>query len=66
MAGRKHRTRGDAMYRMEAWIQGDGAMWALGSNGGPEVRTVEGAGEEEAQGEPFDFEESDLELVASY
>lgn len=54
------------MYRMEAWIQGDGAMWALGSNGGPEVRTVEGAGEEEAQGEPFDFEESDLELVASY
>ncbi|RKH14754.1 hypothetical protein D7X74_19585 [Corallococcus sp. CA047B] len=63
------------MYRIEAWSQGDGAMWALGTNGGAEVRTegeargFQGPGAN-AEGDEdvstFDFEESDLELVASY
>ncbi|RYZ41344.1 MAG: hypothetical protein EOO71_12425 [Myxococcaceae bacterium] len=63
------------MYRIEAWSQGDGAMWALGSNGGAEVRKggeareVQGHGadaEGEAKESTFEFEDSDLERVASY
>lgn len=60
------------MYRIDAWSQGDGEMWALGSNGGAEVRMGGdvGDGEEASQQDGvasfFDFDESDLEMVASY
>ncbi|MCY1045874.1 hypothetical protein OV208_31465 [Corallococcus sp. bb12-1] len=61
------------MYRIETWIQGDGAMWALGSSGGAEVRTggeareIQGPGGEARESTvDFEFEESDLEWVASY
>ncbi|NOK17048.1 hypothetical protein [Corallococcus carmarthensis] len=80
----RHRTRGDAMYRIDAWSQGDGAMWAPGSNGGAGVRPEdeareprgfrveeeEGDGEEASRDEGedslVDFDESDLDWVASY
>ncbi len=71
------------MYRIEAWSQGDGALWAPGSNGGAGVRPEdaawegesraheeEGDGDEasryEGEASPHDFEESDLDWVASY
>ncbi|NBD13245.1 MULTISPECIES: hypothetical protein [Corallococcus] len=83
VAGWKHRTQGDAMYRIDAWSQGDGAMWAPGSNGGAGVRTEdavrepgndrtedEGDGEavsqQEGEASLFEFDESDLDGVASY
>ncbi|RKG58259.1 hypothetical protein D7X30_17490 [Corallococcus sp. AB011P] len=76
--------RGDAMYRIDAWSQGDGELWAPGSNGGAGVRPEdevreprgyrveeqEGDGDEDSRHEGeeslFDFEESDLDWVASY
>ncbi|RKH47223.1 hypothetical protein [Corallococcus sicarius] len=71
------------MYRMDAWSQGHGAMWAPGTSGGAEVRTgpevrdlkgswgadegdAEGASRLSGEGFDFDFEESDLDGVASY
>nr|WP_164933185.1 hypothetical protein [Corallococcus coralloides] len=57
------------MYRIDAWSQGDGALWASGSNGGAGVRP-EGDGEVDSRHEDeeslLDFEESDLDWVASY
>ncbi|NOJ98312.1 hypothetical protein HMI51_35915 [Corallococcus coralloides] len=57
------------MYRIDAWSQGDGALWASGSNGGAGGRP-EGDGKEASRHEdeesPLDFEESDLDWVASY
>jgi hypothetical protein len=60
------------MYRTDAWSQGDGALWAPGSSGGAEVRPgagtprVQEAREEDAGASLFDFDESDLDGVASY
>jgi hypothetical protein len=72
------------MYRIEAWSQGDVALWAPGFNGGGGVGAMQdearaagagrgldaGDGEEASQqdgdGALFDFDESDLDGVASY
>ncbi|RKH74254.1 hypothetical protein D7W81_02240 [Corallococcus aberystwythensis] len=47
------------MYRIEAWSQGDGALWAPGSNGGAGVRPEDEA--REPRGYRVDDEEGDGE-----
>ncbi|MBN8227187.1 hypothetical protein JYK02_06645 [Corallococcus macrosporus] len=47
------------MYRIEAWSQGDGALWAPGSNGGAGVRPDDEA--RESKGYRVDESEGDGE-----
>ncbi|WP_375757872.1 hypothetical protein [Corallococcus exercitus] len=47
------------MYRIEAWSQGDGALWAPGSNGGAGVRPEDES--REPRGYRVDEDEGDGE-----